>query len=196
MLLNLSKPISNEKLVRLRKLPNSSTYIRPDMTAEFSHFALLLDLNSKELIQMSFSDRSRFKKFFKGNTKSITANSYGYRCIIPRPHLTLRKSTWTTNMEDIFENLDIITPCYDADPFPLLKHPQQRIPDDYSTNTDRVVFIETTIIGPKSPVTVNIVNLNFTKALRHNCAGIECVTKKSYLIFINLGQKFNQSHSN
>lgn len=169
--------MSKENAIRLKKLPNSTTYIRPDMTAEFSHYALMLDVTSRRLFQMSFSDANQFSKFFKGNTIRRSSVSYGYRCIVAKPHLTLKKTEWNSNLNEIFENLNIVTPLYDAERYPLLLHPAQRIKSSIATTQENNIFIEETFFGPIYPTNnIQILSLNFTKTLALTCAGVECVS--------------------
>lgn len=175
LVLSLSRPMSKELISRLKRLPNSTSYIRPDVTKEFSNFVLLLDLKDKILFQYNFQDGHQYRNFFRGSTKLSTASYFGTRSIIPRPHLTLMGQNWAPGLGDFFDRLSIVGPLYQTEPFPLLLHPLQIITVNVSSPLGPNVQTNEVRIGPSSNVKITLTSLSFTTSREFTCAGIECV---------------------
>lgn len=165
--------MSKEIMSRLKRLPNSATYIKPDVTKEFSNFVLLLDLVDQSLFQMNFQDRPQFKRFFRVCYHSEYACYFGIRGIIPRPHMTLSGTMWESSMEDLYENLPIVSPAYETETYPILRHPTQRLYRSLATsvaNNIRIVHFDV-----KHGSAVRMTALAFTVARELTCAAVECV---------------------
>lgn len=172
---------------KMKKLPNSTMYIKPDVSREYSNCLLCLDIPGKQLFQFAFDDGQALRKFFIGNTKQPTYCYFGTRTMIPRPHKTLQLNQWNQNLEDIFLNLEIVTPLYDTERYPVVRHPVQQIYGKLNSPIHLTTHTEDIRTGPKygNSTNIEIINVSFTDDRLKTCNGIECVSLKFITYIMN-----------